>query len=133
MRSRRHPLDVVLVYPVTATLHATQHDLLASPDGKRPTVLTGTDTPAIQQVEAPPDVLGYVQVAAVPTHEPIGSSPTPSGGGSDTVATVLFAIAGVVLLLGRADPAEPPVVSLGRPRLTRRRPRAAGTGSPRPR
>lgn len=100
VRSLRGPLDVVLVYPVTVTLHATRHDLLASPDGQRWSVAKSTDSPAIQQVEAPVDGLGYVQVAAVPTPAPISSSPASASGGSNTVAVVLFALAGVVLLLG---------------------------------
>jgi hypothetical protein len=94
-------IDVILVYPVTVTLHATSHEVLASPTGERWQALTSNDVLLQQQVEAMTSELGYVVVGGVPSPQPITNSPSGSGGGvSTTIGFVLFAVAGVAFLVG---------------------------------
>jgi hypothetical protein len=94
------PLQVILVYPATSTLHATTHDVLFSPDGERWEPLETTDSPAQQQAEADLPGLGYVVVAGVPSP----ASPSPdgarSGGGIPTIAVALLVAAGVIFVIG---------------------------------
>ena len=93
------PLQVILLYPATSTLHANTHDLLHSTDGETWQALESTDTPGAQQVEAQVPDLGYVMVAGVPS--PVTASPSPAaGGGTPPIAVALLVAAGVVLVIG---------------------------------
>ena len=74
------PLQVILLYPATSTLHANTHDLLHSTDGETWQALETTDTPGQQQVEAQVPDLGYVMVAGVPS--PVTASPPPAQAGA---------------------------------------------------
>ena len=96
------PLRVILVYPATADLHATEHEVLWSANGRAWEPLETTDSPAQQQAEAQVPAMGYVLVAGVPSPSP---APTTAGaatgtGGASTVAVALLVAAGVVLLIG---------------------------------
>jgi hypothetical protein len=93
------PLQVILVYPATSTLHANTHDLLHSTDGDTWQVLETTDAPGSQQAEAQVPDFGYVMVAGVPS--PVTASPSPgAGGGTPPIAVALLVAAGVVLVIG---------------------------------
>jgi hypothetical protein len=93
------PLQVILLYPATSTLHANTHDVLHSTDGETWQVLETTDTPGQQQAEAQVPDLGYVMVAGVPS--PVTASPAPSeGGGTPPVAIALLVAAGVAFVIG---------------------------------
>ena len=93
------PLDAILLYPVTANLHASVHKLYTSPDGQTWTAQEGSDSLAQQQAEGPMPELGYVMVAGE-TGE--ASTVTPAGGssGSSSTAIVLIVIAACVGLIG---------------------------------
>jgi hypothetical protein len=93
-------LDVVLIYPITVTLHTATHEIVSSPDGKRWTVRKGNDFVATQQVESVVPELGYVVVAGVPGPAPVSVTPVPSGAGSNAVALGLIVAAGCALLVG---------------------------------
>ena len=94
----REPLDVILVYPSTATLHATSHQLAYSAEGTTWQVIDSSDTAGSQQVEGNVPGLGTVTVVGEAS-----ASPAPSdGGGSSTLATSLLVAAGCTLLLGIA-------------------------------
>ena len=94
-------IDVILVYPVTATLHSTSHELLASATGDRWKPLTSNDAISAQQVEALTSELGYVVVGGLTSPLPVTDSPSTSGGGAgNAVAIGLLAAAGVFLLVG---------------------------------
>jgi len=94
-------IDVILVYPVTTTLHSTSHELLASTTGERWKPLNSNDAITAQQVEALTSELGYVVVGGVVSPLPITNSPSASGGGAgNAVAIGLLAGAGVCLLVG---------------------------------
>ena len=95
----RDPIDVLLVYPYTVTLHAARHGLYASRDGKAWTRSTSHDLLAAFQVEGPVPEPGYAVVGGVPTPAPVSTSPT-GGGSTNAVATGLFVVAGVALLVG---------------------------------
>ena len=93
------PIQVILLYPATSTLHANTHDVLHSADGETWQRLESTDAPAQQQVEAQVPDLGYVMVAGVPS--PVTASPAPSeGGGTPPIAIALLVAAGVVFVIG---------------------------------
>ena len=98
----REPLEVILVYPLTADAHTMSRSVASSPDGQAWTVSEGTDSPAIQQTEGPVETLGYV--AAVADRAPVGF-PSPAEGSGNTlgvaliVAAVCTALVGVGLLL----------------------------------
>ena len=93
------PLQAILVYPATSTLHANTHELLHSADGRTWQALESTDAPAQQQVEAQVPDLGYVMVAGVPSS--VTASPAPgAGGGTPPIAVALLVAAGVVLVIG---------------------------------
>ncbi len=93
------PLQVIVVYPATSTLHANTHDLLHSTDGETWQVLDTIDTPGQQQAEAQVRDLGYVMVAGVPS--PVTASPPPAaGGGTPPIAVALLVAAGIVLVIG---------------------------------
>ena len=93
------PLQVVLLYPATSTLHANSHDVLHSTDGQTWQALETTDTPGQQQAEAQVPDLGYVMVAGVPS--PVTASPAAgAGGGMPPIALALLVAAGVVFVIG---------------------------------
>jgi hypothetical protein len=92
------PMTIVLVYPATPNLHATEHEVLWSADGTSWTRLETTDSIGAQQAQAEIEAPGFVVVGGVPT-------PLPSpGGGADgtrnTLSTVLLVVAGASLLIG---------------------------------
>ena len=91
------PLDVILVYPATATLHANSHEMLFSPDGQTWQTLDSSDSTAQQQSEANVPGFGTVTVAGV-----LGASPsaTTSESGRTTLAIVLLVLAGCAMLIG---------------------------------
>lgn len=93
------PIQVILVYPATSTLHANTHEMLFSRDGESWEALETTDSPGQQQAEATVPGLGYVVIAGVPAPP----SPSPAGteeGGTPPVAVALLVAAGVVFLIG---------------------------------
>ncbi len=93
------PIQVILVYPATSTLHANTHEMLFSRDGESWEALETTDSPGQQQAEAKVPGLGYVMIAGVPAPP----SPSPTGteeGGTPPVAVALLVAAGVVFLIG---------------------------------
>jgi hypothetical protein len=92
------PIQTILVYPATSTLHANTHELLFSPDGETWEALETTDSPAQQQAEAMMPSLGYVVVAGVPSR--ITTSPSAPAGGTPPVAVALLVTAGIVLVIG---------------------------------
>jgi hypothetical protein len=96
IRDLDRPIQVILVYPATSTLHATTHEMLFSRDGESWESLETTDSPGQQQAEAQVPGLGYVMIAGVP------ASPSPSGGsgGTPPLAVALLVAAGVVFLIG---------------------------------
>ena len=91
------PLDVILVYPATATLHSNSHEMLFSPDGQTWQTLDSSDSTAQQQSEANVPGFGTVTVAGV-----LGASPsaTASESGRTTLAIVLLVLAGCAMLIG---------------------------------
>jgi hypothetical protein len=99
------PLDVIMLYPSTATLHASVHQIATSPDGREWTTQEGSDSLAAQQAEGPMPTLGYAMVAGEPG---AASSVTPSegsgtsagSGGSSSIAIVLIVLAACVGLIG---------------------------------
>jgi hypothetical protein len=93
------PLDAVLLYPSTASLHASVHTLYTSKDGKAWTAQEGSDSLAQQQAEGPLPLLGYVLVAGAPGASPSASS-GGTGGGSSNTAVVLIVLAACVGLIG---------------------------------
>jgi hypothetical protein len=101
IRELGEPLDVILVYPATSTLHATTHELLYSADGTSWERIDSTDSASQQQAEGNVPGFGYVVVAGVlSTLAPPVDDPT--GEGSTTLAIVLLVIAGCILLVGVA-------------------------------
>jgi hypothetical protein len=97
--SLARPIDVVLLYPATAELHASQHTLLSSPTGQGWTALDSKDIALQQQVEANTPTLGYVVVGGVPSPVPITVSPGTSTGGRTTTIVVGLVVAAACLLL----------------------------------
>ena len=94
-------LDVILIYPVTVTLHTAKHQISSSSDGKSWTAENGNDFTASQRVEAVVPRLGYVVVSGVPGPAPVSVSPPGSGGGKlNGIAIGLFVAAGCALLIG---------------------------------
>ena len=96
----RDPLDVLLVYPYTVTLHAARHGLYATRDGKAWAASASHDLLAAFQVEGPVPQPGYAVVGGVPTPAPVSTSPTGGGSATNAVATGLFVVAGIALLVG---------------------------------
>jgi hypothetical protein len=92
------PMQVILVYPATSTLHATSHDIMFSSDGRTWEPLETTDSPAQQQAQADVPGLGYVVVAGVLA--PSTPGPWSTSGGTLPLAIALLVAAGVVLLIG---------------------------------
>jgi hypothetical protein len=91
-------LTVILVYPATANLHATDHELLWSPDGERWTSLETTDSTAQQQAQATIDAPGFLVVGGVPIAAPSGTG--DDDGSRNTLSTILLIGAGASLLIG---------------------------------
>ena len=94
------PLDVVLVYPVTTTLHASSHAIYTSPDGAAWEEQQGSDSIAQQQAEGPLPTAGYMVVAGKETANPSASSPPTSSGGSRSVTIILIVAAVCIGLVG---------------------------------
>ncbi len=132
------------MYPATPNLHATEHELLTSPDGQGWTSLRTEDAPAQQQAQAEIATSGLVVVGGVPVQ--IAPS-TPSDSGANRLSNVLLVIAAASLLIGiglllRARGTERETGKRPRVRgsdrgvpddpgalpVSRRRRRAAGTG-----
>ena len=90
-------MTVVLVYPATPNLHATEHEMLWSADGETWTRLETTDSPGAQQVQAEIDAPGYVVAAGIPTAPP---APSDRGGTQNALSTILLVVAGGSLLIG---------------------------------
>lgn len=102
IRTLGAPLRVILVYPATADLHANDHEVLWSANGRAWEPLETTDSPAQQQAEAQVPAMGYVLVAGVPSPSPAPTTPgaATGAGGAFQVAVGLLVAAGVVLLIG---------------------------------
>jgi hypothetical protein len=99
VRGLDRPIQAILLYPATSTLHATSHDMLFSADGEAWETLETVDSPGQQQAQADVPDLGYVMVAGVPA--PPSPSPAAAGsGGTPSLAVALLVAAGVVLLIG---------------------------------
>lgn len=94
------PIQVILVYPATSTLHANSHEILFSADGRAWEALETTDSPAQQQAGADIPGLGYVVVAGVPSAAATPSPAAGADGGTPPLAVALLVGAGVVLLIG---------------------------------
>lgn len=96
------PIQAILVYPATSTLHANTHELLYSHDGETWEPLETTDSPGQQQAEAKVPGPGYVVVAGVPAPPSPSSSGATTDGASGTppLAVALLVGAGVVLVIG---------------------------------
>ena len=93
------PPTAILVYPATANLHATEHEIRWSADGTSWQALDTQDAPAQQQATAELPGGGLVVVAGVP-QQVVPSSPDGGGGGRNVVSTALLVIAGASLLIG---------------------------------
>jgi hypothetical protein len=92
--SLRSSASALLLYPVVVNLHATDHTLFLSPDGKSWQILRTIDTPNLVQAQASVPALGYLVVGA---HlQPIASA-APAGGG---IPGTWLLIAGAFLILG---------------------------------
>ncbi len=94
------PMTVVLVYPATPNLHATDHELLWSPDGTIWTRLDTTDSVGAQQAQGEIDGPGFVVVAGVPTAAPPPGDDGSDGDSTNPLPTVLLIVAGGSLLIG---------------------------------
>ncbi|MGZ4109803.1 MAG: hypothetical protein ACXVP7_08980 [Actinomycetota bacterium] len=91
------PLDLILLYPSTASLHASKHQLYTSTDGKAWTEQDGSDSLAQQQAEGPMTALGYVLVAGK-AGPPV--TPPASGSSGGSTAIVLIVVAVCIGLIG---------------------------------
>jgi hypothetical protein len=98
VRRFAEPLDVVTIYPVTQTLHASVHALQHSADGTTWTELDSLDAPGLQQLEASVREPGFLVVAGELTPNPI----TTPGGGTDPLVAVLLVGSAGALLAGAA-------------------------------
>jgi hypothetical protein len=96
------PIQTIVVYPATSSLHANAHDLLYSRDGETWSPLDTTDSPGQQQAAARIPGPGYLLVAGVPTTASPDVGGTETGGGSamPPVAVALLVAAGVALVVG---------------------------------
>ena len=90
-------LDVILLYPATATLHSANHEMLYMKNETAPwKPLDSTDSLQQQQSEANVPGFGHVVVAGT-----ISASPAPADENErSTVAIVLLVLAGCAFLLG---------------------------------
>jgi hypothetical protein len=97
----KHHLDVVLVYPVTASLFARRHEMQYAPVGGAWRARRSTELVSNQQVEALVPGMGDVVVGGKAGPVPVTTSPTTGGGGTtNTVAIGLMVAAGAALLVG---------------------------------
>jgi hypothetical protein len=87
-------LDVILLYPATADLHATAHEILWSADGRAWARLATMDAPAQQQAQASLERPGIVVVGGTPAPI-VAASP-----GASRLAIALLVAAGCLLLVG---------------------------------
>lgn len=96
------PIQMIVVYPATSTLHANAHDVLYSRDGEAWSPLDTNDSPGLQQAEARMPAPGYLLVAGVPaTPSPSGSGAVDAGGSAaPPLAVALLVAAGVALVIG---------------------------------
>jgi hypothetical protein len=112
VRAIESPLEVILIYPLTSDASVGQHRVIASKDGMRWILpVEGTDSPGIQQTEAPVGSLGYV--AAGGDLRPATSAPIPPTTGENTtlgialiVGAVCAGLMGIGLLLRGRNPHE---------------------------
>ena len=93
------PMTVVLVYPATPNLHATEHELLWSADGATWTPLDTTDSLGAQQAQGEIDAPGFVVVSGVPIAAPSPGG-TESADATNRLSTILLIVAGSSLLIG---------------------------------
>ena len=102
VRDFDRPIQAILVYPATSTLHANTHEMLFSHDGETWEPLETTDFTGPQQAEAKVPGPGYVVVAGVPAPPSPSSSGAQADGASGTppLAVALLVAAGVVLVIG---------------------------------
>jgi hypothetical protein len=101
VRAFDRPIEIILVYPATATLHATSHEMLYSSDGEAWQTLETSDFPGAQQAAAKVGGSGFVVVAGVPSIVPSPSVVGPSTtAGTPPLAIALLVAAGVVLVIG---------------------------------
>lgn len=91
------PITAILVYPATPNLHANEHHLLWSSDGRSWTRLDTQDSIGAQQAQAEIDAPGFLVVGGVPAPLPSGDAPD---GSRATLSTVLLVVAGASLLIG---------------------------------
>ena len=95
------PMTLVLVYPATPNLHATEHEILwSADDGATWTRLDTTDSPGAQQAQAEIEAPGTVVVAGIPSAPPEPGGTGETGGTRDALSTVLLVVAGGSLLIG---------------------------------
>lgn len=94
------PIQVILVYPATSTLHTNSHEILYSPDGEAWEPLETTDSVGQQQAETEVSGPGYVVVAGVPAQVSPSPASGSGSGGMPPVAVALLVGAGVVLVIG---------------------------------
>jgi len=90
----------ILVYPVSPTLHTTDHTLFLSPDGKTWQKLDSTDVPGLVQVQATVPSLGYLLVGQ--HQQAIGPSASGGSSGGGSIPTTWLLVAGAVLLVALA-------------------------------
>ena len=78
------PIQMILVYPATSTLHATTHEMLFSSDGETWETLETTDSPGQQQAEAdvPGPRLRVVAGVPVPGRRARGRATGSASGGT---------------------------------------------------
>jgi hypothetical protein len=90
----------VLVYPVFVNLHAPEHQLFLSTDGKTWQQLDSTDVPGLVQVQATVPALGHLVVGAKLRPAASGSPSPEPGGAASTRNWLLVGLA--VLVVGLA-------------------------------
>jgi hypothetical protein len=93
----------ILTYPVVVNLHATNHTLVLSTEGKPWQALNSTDVPGLTQVQGTVPALGTLAVGAHIEQVQSGSaSPTPAAGGGNSRSLLLLIGAVLILLLAGA-------------------------------
>ena len=88
VRTFAKPLRIVVIYPVTADLHASKHELRFSPDGNEWSPIESSDSVGLQQVEGSIPQPGLAVVAGELTPNPI--TPFPPDSGPSPLAIVLL-------------------------------------------
>ncbi len=94
------PIQTIVVYPATSSLHANAHDVLYSRDGGAWSPLDTNDSPGQQQAEARLPGPGYLLVAGVPVAASPGSGAVDGGSAPPPLAVALLVAAGVALVIG---------------------------------